>query len=567
MLAPWWDRFPGRLDAELQALESAGIQCRRDESAFSDGRLIFSLTMPEGAPVDTLVAKFPDTYPYTRVEVYAPTTTLGRHQNPFHKNLCLLGRGSENWHVTDTLAATLESQLPQIFAAAAAPGLAEAAELEEPQGEPISVFYDCEPKSAVLVDSGWTIPPGITSGRLQIGVASWEPVRGAVLRITGDDDAVLASADPTWGRLYPERVTIRWARLPEPLLENNPERFFERLARLDPHAVRETWQHDAHLLAVSFPEEVKWRAHADGWLFVVRRRGNQKGFRPGKRIRASFARAERVGQIDLAVRLPSRLLMSELTIAVVGLGCLGAPSLLEFARAGVGGLRFLDRDSVEGGTIVRWPFGFGAIRYPKAEVLFKFIESEYPHTKLKGYVHHVGNPEQRDDDRDRRVLDDLLSGVDLVYDATAELGLQQLFSDLAGERKIPYVCVSATHGGWGGIVARARHDGSTGCWVCLQQALTNGTIPLPPADPAGVIQPQGCGALTFTGANFDLGEVALMGVRFALATVCSRKDPSYGDYAWEVAVLRLRNDDGARIEPQWQVFPLPANPQCSTCRV
>src|SRR5579864_9007258 len=47
-------------------------------------------------PVE-LRAEFPDFYPYVRPEVYATTLDLERHQNPFGKNLCLLGRRSDVW--------------------------------------------------------------------------------------------------------------------------------------------------------------------------------------------------------------------------------------------------------------------------------------------------------------------------------------------------------------------------------------------------------------------------------------------------------------------------------------
>ena len=62
---------------------------------------------------------------------------------------------------------------------------------------------------------------------------------------------------------------------------------------------------------------------------------------------------------------------------------------------------------------------------------------------------------------DLRALKDLLTGVDLLYDATAETGLQYLLSDLAGEQGIPYICVSTNEGAWGGLVARIL-PGKTG---------------------------------------------------------------------------------------------------------
>lgn len=120
------------------------------------------------------------------------------------------------------------------------------------------------------------------------------------------------------------------------------------------------------------------------------------------------------------------------------------------------------------------------------------------------------------------ILDELLSGIDLLYDATAELGVNHLMADLAAARGIPYISISTTAGAWGGLIVRIRPDDTRGCWLCLQHRLMDETIPSPPMDPRGGVQPEGCANPTFTGTGFDVGEIALSGVRLAVSTPLRR---------------------------------------------
>ena len=85
------------------------------------GTLALDVSVNLGQDTLQLVAKYPDSYPYLRVEVYAPTLSLRWHQNPYAKNLCLLGRHSDAWSIDDTLAGVLTSQLQTCSARTSAP--------------------------------------------------------------------------------------------------------------------------------------------------------------------------------------------------------------------------------------------------------------------------------------------------------------------------------------------------------------------------------------------------------------------------------------------------------------
>ena len=200
-------------------------------------------------------------------------------------------------------------------------------------------------------------------------------------------------------------------------------------------------------------------------------------------------------------------------------------------------------------------------RFGLIPALKGFIGANYPYTQVVATTHRIGAI-RGTGPSDLKILDELLDGADLVYDATAEVGIQHLLSDLTRERGLPYLCVSTTAGAWGGLLARIRPHQTQGCWLCLQYALTDGTIPSPPADPAGRIQPVGCADPTFTGAGFDVGQIALAGVRLAISILLADKNGGYPDVDWDVAVIALRSSDGKFFAPRYETFKLHRHPSC-----
>lgn len=564
MIPYWWNQFPGRLEAEEQALTEEGIRVKRDESAFRRGVLRLELTLPPGKWLtEGLIAVYPDTFPYLRPEVYAPHVRLARHQNPFKRNLCLLGGATEYWTPSTTLAGLLRSQLPLLTQVLQAEETADVVGLEDPQGEPLSAYFEYEQDSIVLVDSSWNLPPEVAAGHLEFTLLDGKtsPFRAAVLRVSDPTGQVIARSP--FGANDAVHLRGRWTRVAEPVVEELPDRFIEA-AGLREDIQQAPWHGDTQVLGVVFPEELGHRRTGAGWLFVVRRKGNAKGFRPGHNIKATFARSGRLGVGDLSARVPAFRHLMQASIAVFGTGCLGAPSLLELAKAGVGTIHFLDADTVDAGTIVRWPFGLPAVGRDKVKALFQHVNAHYPWVKLFCAGHRLGGPEPPMPERD--VLERVLEGVDLVYDALAETGLQYLLSDLARQRGIPYLALEATQGGVGGTIARLTNNGGGPCWGCLQMAIGRGEIPKPPEDAAGSVQPEGCQRVTYVGAHFDLQEIALQGVRMAVATLMNKYDPEYGDFPWDVGVLSLRDAKGVRTEPRWSVHTLAKRNDCPVCQ-
>ena len=570
MLKPWWERFPGRLEYEFEELQAIGVEFQRNEMAFRNRRLELDLRAVVDGKKIKLHARFPDLYPYFRFELFAPDLALSHHQNPFLKNLCLISSATETWHTWDTLAAFIRDRLPVVLRTGASENSGDVAGLEEVQAEPVSVYYKYLENSMVLVESSWAIEPSISRGRFLLGIdpRSAPALRGAIQEILDDKDKLIAQANGPLSKLHKDSLRGRWVRIARPVLEEDPARFLQAVSREHPDLRSPRWQrlgeYQIDVAGVIFPEETAWRTAREGWLFVVRVAQNRHGFRPGHSWKTYFARAARAGANDMLARIPELCPLRKKKVALLGLGCVGAPSALEFARAGVGTLHIMDGDFVEPGTTVRWPVGITAAGKNKSKFLEELIRSDYPYTEVASWQHRIGSA-VGDQEPDAKVLSDFLAGVDLVFDASAELGVTYALADLARELVVPFVAISSTPGGWGGRVARIVPSRTPGCWMCLQQALLDERIAPPPFNPAEAVQPEGCAAPTFTGASFDVQEISLAGVRLAISTLCGADASGYPDVDWDVAVLTIRDGAGLKM-PSWKTYTLERHPLCQVCR-
>jgi hypothetical protein len=508
-----------RVDEELKA---AGILRLELMVAAEDGRH------------HQLSATFPDTYPYTRPEVSAPAEALLHHQNPFTKMLCLVGRSTAAWTTGDTLAWLIKTQLPLALAAGQATvpaGPAAAGLPEERQAEPVSEYYSYTPSSMILIDGAWEVPPGVTSGALEVGFGAnaVAPPNGqvdqrllaAVLTIRADDGTVLAQADARLDRYFPEHVAARFSPLPAPVMSDDPKVVWEaavaadrgmtgQLSRLNRSRLME-------IRAILFPEEVAWRASGTGWLFAVREFGaigkvskkqSGRGQTPRREPdRYWLVRAGRAGPGDLATRIPELRSLPDKTVAVHGIGALGSQVIDQLARAGLGRLRALDWDHVDPGTLVRHAAGFESCGVSKLLAAHWLAQRRSPYVESTSYHVRIGSP--RTDpavQSDVALITESLDDAELLIDATAEVGLQYLLANVARARGIGYLSLWGTNGGWGGMAVLIRPD-SEACWVCFLHHLTDGTIPVPPEAPSPFVQPPGCASPTFTGSGFDMDEV------------------------------------------------------------
>jgi len=589
---PWWERHRGRLEHELDELDRLAVAHTVDEQAKAAGLLRVSLTwsVPDVGPV-ALVATFPDLYPYFRPDVRAPELALAHHQNPFAKNLCLIGRATRNWDTTQTLAGLLASRLATAIAAGSAdpPAGPERDALdEERQAEPFSDYYPYADGAMFLIDGAWELPADApygtfvlrTNGNLRLGAQPIEHVIAAVTDVADDHGTRLAeAADSLTDRFGTVSLRGRWVRLDTPVVSDEAKNLWDVAAAADPTEPPKQKLTDGRLVqirALVFPEETKWRRRGDGWAFVVRQPGvAYNPQRPSKKAKgkgranlpvtppASYwiVRAGRAGRTDLAARVPALAGLADRGAAVIGIGALGGTVADQLGRAGVGTLHTLDVQVLDPGNTVRHSAYLDQSGWPKAVSVAGNAARRSPYITVDCAVTALGLARDVDGTSDADELDRILDGVHLVIDASAEIGVQHMLADEARRRGLPYLCVTATNGGWGGMVALIRPDAG-GCWMCLMYHIEGKTIPTPPEDPSGPIQPAGCADPTFTGTGFDIDQVALHAVRVAVGALLRDTPDGYEAPTPDVALVALRDPDGAPALPMWTGHQLTRHESC-----
>ena len=272
-MQPWWERWPGRLEWELAELQEVGIEHRMDQNAFRKGIVVLNIHHEIKDRKEDFIVRFPDVYPYMRFEIYAPGLKLDHHQNPFKKNLCMIGRSTANWSIDDTVAQYITSRLPKVLQTGERADPFSAKQLEEIQGEPISDYYPYAPDSVVLIDSSWSIDPSVGGGIIKLGSFGPNPgsLHFAILAVMDNNKNTLVQTEPEISELYPYHIRGIWVRSQQPILEDRPEHFFQHLASIDPKLGNKKWLmlSKRHVIGVLFPEEVAWRQNDDGWLFFV----------------------------------------------------------------------------------------------------------------------------------------------------------------------------------------------------------------------------------------------------------------------------------------------------------
>lgn len=165
-------------------------------------------------------------------------------------------------------------------------------------------------------------------------------------------------------------------------------------------------------------------------------------------------------------------------ILVVGAGALGSASLDMLVRAGVGTVRFVDRDTVETSNLQRQSLYDEADAregIPKAEGARRRLAAVNPEVTLEPLALdlHAGN------------IRDVMDGADLVLDATDNFETRYLINDAAVSTGIPWI-YAACVGSYG--MTLTVIPGRTGCLRCVVP-----DVPPPGASPtcdtAGVIAP------------------------------------------------------------------------------
>ena len=302
---------------------------------------------------------------------------------------------------------------------------------------------------------------------------------------------------------------------------------------------------------------------------MAKKKNNKKHLKATKKVNDSvfMTKVFYASQDDYFLRIPELKTLQTKSIAVFGLGSLGGPSVLEFVHAGIGKIKLIDYDTIDPSTAVRWPFGFDVAAYEKTKILKEFILRSYPYTEPIDYTLKIGGMPniKKPQPSQSELMSEIVDGIDLIYDCTAEWGVNHFLSDLCSKIKIPYIGVSGTLGGWGGKIFRIRPYKGTGCWYCYGADCEEGIIPEPPTNENGKIQPVGCADPTFTGAGFDMVQIAIMGVKMAISTLCEGEADAYPSFDGDAVHIRMRNEDGSLIAPVFETYKIEQRAGCKVC--
>ena len=551
----WWERCPGRLSDEVARLREVGFKTDFDENVALTSPIVISGTFSVDEVTYKLEIRFPDLYPYFRPEVYAPDLNLAHHQNPLGKNLCLLGRNSDNWNTTDLIADVLAQQLPELLRSEKT-AVEGGKPNEELQAEPWTEYLVPNRDIRILWNADITVPAG-PPGKLEL---AYEPQQGAftayVTRVRRDStDLFVESTRPIAGATANEWIHfIRLDHPPSALLGiGDMVRAAHPSFRPEEH-FRKLGPSKGSLLGVFYPEESGYRQSGMGLTFVL--------FRPavkGKPIQVEYVKAYRAGPNYVLSRFGPYGSIADRKVLLVGFGSLGSAVAANLCKLGVSQLTLVDWDTFEPGNTVRHWLGMPHFGQSKAEAGAEALAATYPYTAVKGLSFRFGDIGATA--KTTQFLD-LLDAADLVVDCSAERAVQHYLSDEAWQRGKDFVFVEGYPGMLGGYTGMIRPK--TGpCFLCFLAGQEDNSIAKPPVLPNGTIQPPGCAEPTFVGTPFDSDTVAAAALRKLFGTLTSS-----GRYPRTDAVyyrIALAND--ACSDSVVRIDPVPAKRRsgCAIC--
>lgn len=601
----WRERYPERWRQEIAALEATGWAYRIRSSSAGAPQLELDYPLPigHGSPVPepetvTLLVTFGADYPWFPPRFFDldQRLALKRHKDPSTRALCLIEES--DWRLTMTIADALTTQLPKLIEAGRAP-VAPANGIEVVGPEPVEAFL---PRllAPVLLTPERPIPAGVDQGALVVRYTyrgGRHPVLGCALieHLFAPGIDVRLGGPPAAVEKLIEVFTLvgygRWLRDPAFDPAASASETYQRLqSRLMPLALDTPQgpgpsdQDDTvivldpdrlEMLLLVVPSERGHRDLGEGLIALLREAPSATN--PGW---CEYVQVQPLGPDVTRVRTPETAGVGSRHVVVVGTGAIGGHVADDMARAGVGRLDLVDGDHIDVATAARQcaPAIFAGRN--KADVLGTRLGLDMPFVDLQvlpidvgsrhlmpdtddpsGHEHRAPEPHQQH----YRKLDEALRTADLVIDATANPTATRYLAALRQRYNKAFLHVAATAGAWGGTVFLTTR-GDHACWACLQHHRLEGTLPIPPADPGGLITPAGCTDPTFTGTSADLATIAHHASRLALHHLLQPalhdKPAPAGGLGPGLYVAALRDERGTPCPATWRATTLPIHPDC-----
>lgn len=168
--------------------------------------------------------------------------------------------------------------------------------------------------------------------------------------------------------------------------------------------------------------------------------------------------------------------LHEKTVLIVGMGTLGTQSSEALVRAGAGKIIIVDRDYIEWSNLQRQQLFTerdATKRIPKVVAAEERLQAINSEVVIEAHILDIG-PEE---------IEELISGVDLILDATDNFDIRMIINDAAVKHHVPWIYGSCV-GSFG--MSYTILPGETPCLHCLIE-----TIPVggPTCDTSGIIHP------------------------------------------------------------------------------
>src|SRR5690625_1674255 len=150
-------------------------------------------------------------------------------------------------------------------------------------------------------------------------------------------------------------------------------------------------------------------------------------------------------------------LLGEKHVLIIGLGALGSGSAEILARAGIGKLTIVDRDYIEWSNLQRqqlYTEEDAEKQIPKAIAAANRLRAINSEVEIESHIMDVTPLE----------LEELISGVDLILDATDNFDIRMMINDIAQKHQLPWIYGSCV--GSCGMTFTIL-PGGTPCFRCL----------------------------------------------------------------------------------------------------
>lgn len=610
----WRERYPERWSRELDDLRQAGWSFTVTKPSGGPVGLMVRYPLGDGLTA-RLRIRFGPAYPWFPPSVEDVDSVLAgaRHRQPVTGVLCLVH--DEQWDTDWTVAHLLKVQMPRLLAAAELGpvgvdvGGGGVAALEMPVPELVGLSVSTRMPPIIVPDVA--VPAGVDQGALlcRFSVRGTRLGVGLVELVLGTDVRVATDLPEREVGDFPVVVAGRWVRDPDFRPGESAQQVWRRVAKtLRPLAVDEVPSEPpssvgqrakvstavsstevVEVVGLLVPDEIGYRTRGESWVFLMRSHttarvsvlspgsarsavgGSGDGERdtgrmpgstpapPRRRWTVGYRPTQPYSRALVAERTPQAGVLASRSAVVVGLGALGMPLAQDLAQAGVGRLVCLDRDRVDPTTGTRQPAALTDAGLPKAFLAHAFISAAAPYCDVDGVTGSLESVWERHADEAgaaaRAMVLRALVAADLVVDATANPAATRLLGSMRRQLGKPFLVVSGTAGGWGGVVTLLSGEGA--CWGCVEHARADGAVPVPPADSAdGWFTPTRCAEPTFRGTRQSMQQVAMHAS--AVAANFLAGTPMVGNY-W-VASMRTPGGDPSPVA--WSSTTVPVHPRC-----